>query len=89
VGVDYVLDERHEVLWHQPSLAGAALREDEDELAGLVVVGRRQAPPEVRELRVVEAVVLVAAGRHKYDALPVDRISASLEYLSQFFNGDG
>ena len=79
VSVDDVLDERHEVFRHQPPFPGLALRQDEDELTGLVVVRGRQPAPEVGELAQVEALALLAPGGAEDDPLPVDRISASLE----------
>ena len=56
-----------------------ALGQDEDELAGLVVVGVHQPSPELGEHCEGQALGLLAAGGHKDDTLPVDWITTRLK----------
>ena len=76
MGVHNVLNKGNKVLRHQ--IVPAGVGEEGNELGGVIVAALDQPPPGLGELQQGDGLGLVAAGRLKHRALPVQRIAAGL-----------
>ena len=86
MGVNHVLNQRNKVLRDQ--IVPGGLREERNELGGVVVAALAQPPPRLGQLDQADGLHLLPARRQEHRTLPVQRIAARLEYLTQLLCSD-
>ena len=79
MGVHNVLNKGDKVFGDQ--IVPVGVSEEGDELGGVIVAALDQLPPGLGQLQQGDGLSLVAAGRLKYRALPVQGIAAGLKIV--------
>ena len=79
MGVHNVLNKGDKVLGDQ--IVPVGVSEEGDELGGVIMAALDQLPPGLGQLQQADGLGLVATGRLKYRALPVQGIAAGLKIV--------